>query len=76
MKSPHSKYPYILTVTVMNSGGYLGMPIPTIKHDNLNIYERILTADHESWRRICTINYIEQLTYRPILLPKKKRKRR
>ena len=35
----------------MDSGGYLGMTIPTIKYGNLNGYGRILTADHESRRR-------------------------
>jgi len=33
---------------VMDNGRYLGMPIPIIKHDNLNGYRRILTVDHES----------------------------
>jgi len=42
----------------MDSGGYLGMPILTIKHDNLNRYGKILTANHESWTKICTISYI------------------
>jgi len=34
------------------------MPISTIKHENLNKYERILTADHESRKNIRTISYI------------------
>ena len=43
---------------VMDSDGYLGMPIPTIKHDNLNEYGKILTANHESRRKIHSISYI------------------
>jgi len=55
----------------MDGGRYLGIPIPTIKHDNLNRYGRSLIADHESRRRLCTISYTKQLTYRPTLLYKK-----
>ena len=42
----------------MDSGGYLGMLLLIIKHDNLNGYKRILTADHESQRKIYTFSYI------------------
>jgi len=42
----------------MDSGGYLDMPIPTIKYDNLNKYRKIITADHETQKKICTIGYI------------------
>jgi len=38
--------------------GYLDMSIPTIKHDNLNRYGRILTTNPESRRKICTSIYI------------------
>ena len=41
----------------MDNGRNLGMPIPTIKHNNVNGYERILTADHESRRKIHTVSY-------------------
>ena len=58
MKSQRSKYPLTPAGTVIDSGRYLDIPIPTIKHDNLNGYGRILTADHESWRKIHTISYI------------------
>jgi len=44
-KSPHFKYPHIPSGIVIDSDGYLGMSIPTIKHRNLNGYGRILTAD-------------------------------
>ena len=47
------------------------MSISIIKHDNLNKYETILTADHKSWRRICTISYTKRLTYRQTLLQEK-----
>jgi len=39
------------------------MSIPTMKHDNLNGYERILTADHESRERSAPSVTTQQLTY-------------
>ena len=49
----------------MDSGGYPGMLIPTIKYDNLNGYGIILATDHESQRKIRTTSYItKQLTYK------------
>ena len=60
----------------MDSGRYLDMPIPTIKHVNLNRYERILTADPESRRKICTISYTKQLAYRLILHKEMGRRKR
>ena len=54
----------------MNSDGYLGMSIPIINHSNLSRYERILTTDHDSQRKIHAINYIKQLTYKPTFLHK------
>jgi len=42
--SPCSKYSAISVATVMNSGGYPDMPIPTIKHNNLSGYGKILTC--------------------------------
>jgi len=44
--------------TIIDSGRYLVLSIPTIKHDNLNRYEKILTANHESRRKIRTNNCI------------------
>ena len=34
------------------------MPIPTIGHDNLNRYRRVLIANHKSQKKIYTISYI------------------
>ena len=64
--------PPIPATTVMDGGRYLSMPIPTMKHDNVNEYERILTADHESRRKICTISYITN----SLLISKRKKKER
>jgi len=40
MISPRSKYSPISVGAVMDSGSYLGMSIPTIKHNNLNSYKK------------------------------------
>ena len=60
----------------MDSDRYLGMPIQAIKHDNLNVYGRILITNHESRRKICTIIYVKQFTYRPTLLHKEGAKKK
>jgi len=57
----------------MHSDGYLGMSIPTIKHDNLSEYGRILITDRKSWRKTHTMSYTKQFTYRPTLLHKEER---
>jgi len=51
----------------MDSDRYLDMPISIIKHNNLSGYGRILITNHESRRKICTIIYVKQFTYRPTL---------
>ena len=63
--SPHSKYPHIPVGMIMDGGEYFGMLIPTMKHDNLNGYERILIVDHKSQRKIAPSGTTQQLTYRP-----------
>jgi len=65
MKSPRSKYFPIPAGTIMDSRRYLDMPIPTMKQDNLNGYERILIVDHKSQRKIAPSGTTQQLTYRP-----------
>jgi len=54
-------FPHVLNTspisvgTVADGGGFLVMPIPTKKCSNPNRYERILTADHKSWRKTRSI---------------------
>jgi len=42
--SPCSKYSLISVGAILDIGGYLGMSIPTIKHNNLSSYGRIPTC--------------------------------
>jgi len=56
----------------MHNDKYLIMQISTVKYDNLNGYGKILTANHESQRKIRTLNYI---TNSIIIGREKKRKR-
>jgi len=65
MKSPHSKYSPIPVGAVMDSDGYLSMPISTIKHNNLNGYERISTVDRITEKDPHHQLHHKQFTYRP-----------
>jgi len=56
----------------MHNDKYLIMQISTVKYDNLNGYGKILTANHESQRKIRTLNYITN----SIIIGREKRKER
>ena len=55
---PHALNTSSISVGMVTGGsGYPSMPIPIKKRSNPNRYERVVTADHESRRKISSICY-------------------